>query len=124
MHVNIAEFISIYKQKSKFVEKIKLMIFQQQQRIELAELKHKQNLELLAAKNKETEPVDVKDGEYEFNTDNIIKQMSKAGAFKFDQTQIDTSFDEQEFDDDEDDEDRDNESEDDTPKKRRNVKTH
>ena len=27
MHVNIAEFISIYKQKSKFVEKIKLMIF-------------------------------------------------------------------------------------------------
>ena len=28
MHVNIAEFISIYKQKSKFVEKIKLMIFQ------------------------------------------------------------------------------------------------
>lgn len=27
VHVNIAEFISIYKQKSKFIEKIKLMIF-------------------------------------------------------------------------------------------------
>ena len=86
MHVNIAEFISIYKQKSKFVEKIKLMIFQQQQRIELAELKHRQNLELLAAKNKEAASQDVKDGEYEFNTDNVIKSMSQRGAFDFGRT--------------------------------------
>ena len=107
MHVNIAEFISIYKQKSKFVEKIKLMIFQQQQRIELAELKHKQNLELLAAKSKEKEPVNVKDGEYEFNTDNIIKSMSRSGAFAFDQKPIDISFDDQERDDENEDEDED-----------------
>jgi hypothetical protein len=75
---------------------------------------------LLAAKNKEMEPVNVKDGEYEFNTDNVIKSMSRSGAFSFDQTQIDMSFDEQEPDDEaEDDEDEDNESEDDMPKKKK-----
>ena len=116
IHLNIAEFISIYKQKSKFVEKIKLMIFQQQQRIELAELKHKQNLELLAAKSKEMEPVNVKDGEYEFNTDNIIKSMSRSGAFAFDQKPIDISFDDQERDDENEDEDED---EDDTQTKKK-----
>ena len=47
MHLNVAEFISLYKQKVKFVEKVKLMVLQQQQRIELAELKHRQNLELV-----------------------------------------------------------------------------
>ena len=50
MHVNIAEFISVYRQKAKFVEKIKLMIFQQQQRIDLMNLKHKHDLELIEAK--------------------------------------------------------------------------
>ena len=83
MHVNIAEFISIYKQKSKFVEKIKLMIFQQQQRIELAELKHRQNLELIEAKKKEPETVDAQDGGMEFDTDAVVKSMQRSGGFDF-----------------------------------------
>lgn len=76
VHVNIAEFISIYKQKSKFVEKVKLMIFNQQQKIELANLKHKQNLELLEAKKKDAIPA--VDGVCEmFDTDKIVKSLSK-----------------------------------------------
>jgi len=125
MHVNIAEFISIYKQKAKFVEKVKLMILQQQQRIELAEIKHRQNLELIAAKKKETESVDAQEGEFEFDTDKVVKSMSQSGAFDFTGAKQETVrfedgdvSDEIKVDDDEEDDDE-NEDEDGKPKKRR-----
>lgn len=129
MHVNIAEFISIYKQKSKFVEKVKLMILQQQQRIELAELKHRQNLELLEAKKKEPEAVDAEGQGIEFDTDSVVKSLSKAGAFDFVLAKQETvKFDDEaglkiagleDEDDDSDDDNDEDEDEDGKPKKRK-----
>lgn len=84
IHLNVAEFIQIYKAKTKFVEKIKVMVFQQQQRIELAELKHKHNLELLHEKMKDG-TIDAQDGSsggYIFNTDEIIKSLSKTDTIQ------------------------------------------
>lgn len=50
LHINIADFVSLYRDKQKFLEKIKLMIFQQNQKKELMELKHQQTLEILKMK--------------------------------------------------------------------------
>ena len=128
MHVNIAEFISIYKQKSKFIEKVKLMILQQQQRIELAELKHKQNLELLEAKKKEPEAVDAEGQGIEFDTDSVVKSLSKAGAFDFALAKQETvrfddeiglKIDDDKDEGDDDDEEDDEEDDDGKPKKRK-----
>lgn len=56
IHINIAEFLEMYREKQRFIEKIKLMIFQQEQRKELMLLKHKYDMEKIQAK---AEPVDV-----------------------------------------------------------------
>lgn len=56
IHINIAEFLEMYREKQRFIEKIKLMVFQQEQRKELMELKHKFDMEKLQAK---AEPIDV-----------------------------------------------------------------
>lgn len=83
IHLNVAEFISIYKAKTKFVEKIKVMVFQQQQRIELAELKHRHNMELLREKSNGA-AVEAQAGTgYTFNTDDVVKSLVKSDAFKF-----------------------------------------
>ena len=116
----MAEFISIYKAKTKFVEKIKVMVFQQQQRIELAELKHRHNLELLREKEKGN-AVDARQGEggYVFNTDDIVKSLAKSEAFRSAEFTAprDDEFDED--DDDREDDDEDQEDEDGRPAKRR-----
>ena len=122
IHLNIAEFISIYKQKLKFVEKVKLMVFQQQQRIELAELKHRQNLELIEAKKKEPEAVEAREGEFEFDTDSVIKRLSRPEQQESVQLpQNDIGFDEIAPLDDEDDEDGDEDEDgaDGKPKKKK-----
>ena len=120
IHLNVAEFISIYKAKTKFVEKIKVMVFQQQQRIELAELKHRHNLELLREKEKGN-AVDAQQGEggYVFNTDDIVKSLAKSDAFRSAEFTAprDDEFDED--DDDREDDDEDQEDEDGRPAKRR-----
>lgn len=108
IHLNVAEFIQIYKAKTKFVEKIKIMVFQQQQRIELEELKHKHNLEILHEKSKDG-VIDVQNGSggYVFNTDDILKSISNSDSFK---NISFSSSDNQSFQDniiDEDDEDKD-----------------
>jgi len=121
MHLNIAEFISIYKQKSKFVEKIKLMIFQQQQRIELAELKHRQNLELIEAKKKEPESIDAQEGGFEFDTDAVVKRMQEAG--RFDGLAVrDAEFEDMSPPEDDEDEDEDEEKEEDGPAKKKRAR--
>lgn len=50
IHINIAEFISVYKDKQKYYDKIKIMIFQQDQKKELMLLKHKLDMEKAQAK--------------------------------------------------------------------------
>ena len=46
IHINIAEFISMYREKQRFVDKVKLMVFQQEQKKELMKIKHEYDLEL------------------------------------------------------------------------------
>lgn len=119
VHVNIAEFISIYKQKSKFVEKIKLMIFQQQQRLELEEKRFQHNLAIIEAKKKDASPEEVAEGEFEFDTDTIIKSMQTSGAFDIQKpTEIMFDGEENPCKDDDDDDDEE-EHEDDAPKKKK-----
>jgi len=45
IHINIAEFISLYRDKQKYIERIKIMTFQQEQRKELMKLKHQLDME-------------------------------------------------------------------------------
>jgi len=109
IHLNVAEFISIYKSKTKFVEKIKIMVFQQQQRIELAELKHRHNMEILREKEKNS-VVDAQHGGdgYVFNTDDIVKSLAKSDVFKtaeFTMPRDDDDDEENDEDDEENDED-------------------
>lgn len=51
IHVNINEFISLYKSKSDFINKIKFQLFQQQQKKELMLFKHNLDMEKLKAKD-------------------------------------------------------------------------
>ena len=79
------------------------------------EIKHRQALELLDKKASNGGPViEGAAGGYEFDTDRIIKDMAKSGAFEIG------------FEDDEDedeDEDEDSEEDEDNPKKKKTAKT-
>ena len=44
IHINIAEFLSLYKDKMKYIERIKIMTFQQEQRKELMRIKHEYDM--------------------------------------------------------------------------------
>ena len=50
IHVNIAEFLTLYKDKQRYIDKIKIMTFQHQLKLELMEKKHKQDMEKAALK--------------------------------------------------------------------------
>lgn len=50
VHINIAEFLQMYRDRQQFIEKIKIMVFQQEQKKELMLLKHKLDLEKLDKK--------------------------------------------------------------------------
>lgn len=50
IHINIAEFISLYRDKMKFVEKVKMMLFQQNLKKELMDKKHQQDIEKMKLK--------------------------------------------------------------------------
>lgn len=77
IHLNVAEFISVYKAKTKFVEKVKLMLLQQEQRKELMAIKHKYDLELVEAKNTGSGDANVVEASnmVSFNTDDITKML-------------------------------------------------
>lgn len=55
IHINIAEFIQLYRDKQHFIEKIKVMIFQQEQKKELMKIKHQYDMEKLQMKNTDKE---------------------------------------------------------------------
>lgn len=77
IHVNIAEFISLYKERQGFVDRIKLMMFQQEQKKELMNLKHQQDMEKLEYKTKHSNMyIEVKPEEtVEFSQEKIIKML-------------------------------------------------
>ena len=51
IHVNVVEFIQVYKDKQDFINKIKFQLFQQQQKKELMLFKHNLELEKIKLKN-------------------------------------------------------------------------
>lgn len=55
IHINIAEFVQLYRDKQHFIEKIKIMVFQQEQKKELMKLKHQYDMEKLQMKNTDKE---------------------------------------------------------------------
>lgn len=74
IHVNISEFISIYKSKSNFIEKIKLSILKQQQAKEILLLKHKLALEMIQQK-KQQDATDVTDGSKVYRQEDILNLL-------------------------------------------------
>ena len=76
IHINIAEFIQLYKERSRFVDKIRLMIFTQQQKKELMELKHQQDLEKLKFKQSQ-DSIDATDESVIYSQDQVIKLLNE-----------------------------------------------
>ena len=78
IHINIAEFIQLYRSKQQFVDKIKVMIFQQEQKKELMLLKHKLDLEKIQAKGDKEDPNIVEaEGMVSYSQESIVKAMNK-----------------------------------------------
>lgn len=78
IHVNINEFISLYKSKSDFINRIKFQLFQQQQKKELMLFKH--NLDMEKMKMKEgPETIDAENvsGSKEWNQEQIAKMLEE-----------------------------------------------
>lgn len=76
IHINIAEFIQLYRSKQQFVDKIKVMIFQQEQKKELMLLKHKLDLERLSKKDAEDPKAVEAEGMVSYSQESIIKAMN------------------------------------------------
>lgn len=72
IHINIAEFLNMYKDRQKFIDKIKLLTFQQEQKKELMRLKHEQELEKIKLKNEADSP-NAANGEWKFDVDKIVE---------------------------------------------------
>lgn len=75
IHINISEFLTVYKEKQRFADKMKLMIFQQEQRKEMLELKHKYDLEKLKIKAETNEALEV-ENLASYSQEQIIKLIN------------------------------------------------
>lgn len=76
IHINIAEFIQLYRSKQQFVDKIKVMIFQQEQKKELMLLKHKLDLEKISKKDAGDPKAVEAEGMVSYSQESIIKAMN------------------------------------------------
>lgn len=76
IHINIAEFIQLYRSKQQFVDKIKVMIFQQEQKKELMLLKHKLDLEKIEKKDASDPKVLEAEGMVSYSQESIVKAMN------------------------------------------------
>ncbi len=79
IHINISEFINLYKDKERFIEKIKIMAYQQQQKIQLMDYKHKLDLEKiqLAKKEKQDNVIDATEGSFTMSQEKITKLLDQ-----------------------------------------------
>lgn len=75
IHINIAEFISFYKDKQRYIDRVKIMIFQQEQKKELMILKHQQDLEKLKYRN-ESEQIDENANNVTYSFEEVLKGIS------------------------------------------------
>lgn len=74
IHINIAEFLSLYKERQRYADKIQLMILQQNQKKELMQLKHQLDLEKLKSKI-DVGAVDVDSTSY--SQEQIVKMLNE-----------------------------------------------
>ena len=70
-HVTISEYISLYKNRLNFYDKLKMVTYQHNLQMKRMELKHQQDLEKMRLKN-EQNVVDVQDGQMQFDQNKII----------------------------------------------------
>lgn len=75
IHINISEFISMYKDKQKFIEKIQLMVFQQEQKKELMKIKHQYDMEKAQSKI-DTKVTDV-ENTMAYSVEDITKMLNE-----------------------------------------------
>lgn len=75
IHINISEFLTVYKEKQRFADKMKLMVFQQEQRKEMLELKHKYELEKLKIKANTSDALDI-ENLATYSQEQIIKMIN------------------------------------------------
>ena len=77
MHINIAEFISLYRDKQKFIEKVKLMAYAQEQKKELMQMKFDLDIKKMKEKDK-ADAVDVEGhptGSFSFTVEDVTKAL-------------------------------------------------
>ena len=73
-HINIADYIDLYKQRVQYYDRVKLMAFDHQNRIQRMKLKHE--LDMQAAKTKNA--TDVPEGMVSFSYDDVSKMVKDA----------------------------------------------
>lgn len=73
-HVNIADYIDLYKQRVQYYDKIKLLNLDHQHRIERMKIKHQLDIDIAKAKNINTVP----DGMVSFDYDAVQKMAADA----------------------------------------------
>ena len=75
IHVNIAEFIQLYKNKQAFVDKVRFAVLQQNQKKELLELKHKHDMEKIKASKTDDDNTIDGSGLVTYSQDEIVKLL-------------------------------------------------
>lgn len=75
IHLNIQEFISLYRDKANFVNKIKTLVFQQQQKKELMRIKHEYDMEKLKFKDG-PQTIDA-ESTVVFDIDSIVRRLDE-----------------------------------------------
>ena len=74
IHINISEFVSLYKSKQNFIDKVKFSILQQQQKKELLQFKHDLDMQKLKTKDPD-QVVDVTGESKVFRQEDIINAL-------------------------------------------------
>ena len=77
LHINIAEFISLYKDKNNFLNKVKFAMFKQEQTKELLKYKHELELERIKAKDPKTIEADTIQNGQVWKQEDITKFISE-----------------------------------------------
>ena len=74
IHINISEFVSLYKSKQNFIDKVKFSILQQQQKKELLQFKHDLDMQKLKTKDPD-QVVDVTSESKVFRQEDIVNAL-------------------------------------------------
>lgn len=80
IHINIAEFIGVYRDRQNFVDKVKFAMFQQEQEKEMVLYKHNLALERMRAKDgPKTVDAESKTSSQEWSQEQVTKLLNENG---------------------------------------------